>query len=165
LVDYDDAMKSPTPFPLWTSRFQAQEEIIASGVAPVAITRGSPKFPLRYKLVDHVRILAPNAAEFEMTTDEEFRTSYFGRMDAYGVDRIGRSLRRAWHVANDPESGLLLLCFEDVWAGQKCHRRDFADWWELRTGQVVHELPSRSKAAPREVQMKLDEAVGDALGI
>jgi hypothetical protein len=158
-------MKSPTPFPLWTSRFQAQEEILASGLAPVAITRGSPKFPLRYAVVDHVRILAPNAAEFEMTTDDEFRTSYFGRLDDYGVERLGRSLRRAWHVAGDPETGLVLLCFEDTWAGQACHRRDFAEWWELRTGQAVHELPSRSKAAPKDVQMSLDAAVKDVLGV
>jgi rubrerythrin len=35
---------------------------------------------------------------------------------------------------------LVLLCFEDVLAGESCHRRTFAQWWEEQTGQEVPEL-------------------------
>ena len=37
-------------------------------------------------------------------------------------------------------SGVVLLCFEDVWAGQQCHRRLLAEHWQERTGHLVPEL-------------------------
>jgi hypothetical protein len=35
---------------------------------------------------------------------------------------------------------VLLLCYEDVLAGDWCHRKVFAEWWQEQTGQVVEEL-------------------------
>ena len=58
----------------------------------------------------------------------------------------------------DEEGGevLALLCFEDVHAGEVCHRHMFADSWEERTGEEVRELnywptgqDSRRAAQPR----------------
>jgi hypothetical protein len=37
----------------------------------------------------------------------------------------------------------VLLCFEQLWQpknAEGCHRRDFADWWLLKTGEVIPEL-------------------------
>ena len=150
--------------PIWTSRYQAQAEIIASELTPVGITLGEPKFPLRYKLADNVRMLAPSHREFHITDDAEFTASYRGRLDKFGVDRIRRLL---FHIHHDAGigNGLVLLCYEDVWAGEKCHRQDFAAWWLDRTGEQVHELPSRSTKADAGMQMKLDEAVQEVLGV
>jgi hypothetical protein len=150
--------------PMWTSRYQAQDEIIASGLTPVGITQGRPRFPLRYKPAEFVRVLAPTHAEIKIADDDEFRRAYFKRLEEWGPDRVARLLFNIYHEAGDG-SGLVLLCFEDVWAGESCHRRDFAEWWEQQTGQVVHELPSRSKKASPQMQMQLDEAVKETLGI
>jgi hypothetical protein len=72
------------------------------------------------------------------------------------VDRIAAVLK----VISDEEGGeaLALLCFEDVHAGQVCHRRMFAQWWEERTGQRVEELQfSVSSRNRQDAQSKLFE--------
>jgi hypothetical protein len=50
-----------------------------------------------------------------------------------------------WHG----ERPLALLCFEDVHAGQLCHRRMFAAWWHEQTGELLpeYESPARKAAA------------------
>jgi rubrerythrin len=35
---------------------------------------------------------------------------------------------------------MVLLCYENVVKGERCHRRMFAAWWEKRTGEEVPEL-------------------------
>jgi hypothetical protein len=48
-----------------------------------------------------------------------------------GLRRLYETGGRRW---------LVLLCFENVLAGKRCHRRTFADWWYGRMGQRVPEL-------------------------
>jgi hypothetical protein len=44
---------------------------------------------------------------------------------------------------------LVLLCFENVLAGESCHRRMFAEWWKDKSGQEVPELdPARFGSQP-----------------
>jgi hypothetical protein len=43
---------------------------------------------------------------------------------------------------------LVLLCFEDVHAGEECHRRRSTEWFEQRHGLVVPELPADQLQLP-----------------
>ena len=49
----------PDRLELATSRYAAAQLIQPSGLAPVAISLGLPKFPLGYELAGHVLELAP----------------------------------------------------------------------------------------------------------
>jgi hypothetical protein len=50
-----------------------------------------------------------------------------------------------------PAERLCVLCFEDVLAGQDCHRRWFAEWFERRFGVVVPELVDADRRDATEV--------------
>jgi hypothetical protein len=105
---------------------------------PVRTTVGTPRFPLRYELDEFVRQLAPWGLFGKELSDDEFTVLYRERLEKIGVDVL-RAEFEAIAARNDGKR-LVLLCFEDVLAGQPCHRRTFAAWWAERTGQVVPEL-------------------------
>lgn len=119
-----------------TSRYHARDLILASGLAPVRVTVGAPKFPLGFDLAGASSMLAPHGAFGRDLDDQEFAAVYRQRLDRFGVDAIRSQLQT---LAGDAP-GVVLLCFEDVHAGQSCHRRVFARWWEERTGEEVPEL-------------------------
>lgn len=116
---------------IYTSRYRDSGAVTASGAAPVRITVGHPRFRLGYELVGKIEELYPDRAWFGR---EDFRDLYLARLEEVGVPRI-RELLAAFG------GDVVLLCFEDVWAGEVCHRRMFAEWWESQTGEVVAELP------------------------
>jgi len=132
-----------TPLPpellLATSRYQARDLILASGLAPVRTTVGRPRFRLGYELAGFASELAPYGA-FGVDDPVEFERRYVDRLERAGVASIGATLQAIAHRAGSP--GCVLLCFEDVLAGESCHRRVFAAWWEAKTGQPVLELGS-----------------------
>ena len=74
-------------------------------------------------------------------TGDEFEKRYHERLDSFGAERIGERLHELEAEYGRP---LVLCCFEDVIAGQACHRRMFADWWMRRTGEPIDELPPRT---------------------
>jgi hypothetical protein len=119
---------------LATSRYQAKDLIVASGLVPVGISIGEPKFPLGYQCV-YVTRLAPWGLR-EISDDEEFTRRYRDRLDAIGIDQVQRRFRSI-SAAHD-DRGLSFLCFEP--AGAFCHRRVLASWYEEQTGQHVPEL-------------------------
>lgn len=92
-----------TPPPkLATSRYASGDLIVASGLAPVGITVGQPKFVLDYRLVGNVRMLAPYGL-LSITDEDEFTRRYRDRLDGHGADKILRVLtaiarreRTAW---------------------------------------------------------------------
>jgi|ERR671925_379045 hypothetical protein len=122
---------------LATSRYQSADLIVESGLAPVRITLGHPRFRLRYELAGTCRLLAPTREIFGLQP-EEFSRSYVRLLDRRGVEQIRAALEEIGRETDAP--GLVLLCFEDVLAGEFCHRRLFADWWETKTGDAVPEL-------------------------
>lgn len=129
-------------FELCTSRYQNADLILEAGALPVRITLGHPRFKLRYTLAGTVMALAPKGLK-DVESDEEFDRLYRERLDSFGVEK----LRRAFSDIAAPHSGegstplLALLCYEDLTKpGESCHRRNFAAWWEERTGQKVEEL-------------------------
>jgi hypothetical protein len=140
---------------LCTSRW-ANRELSRLPVVPVGISRGTPRFPVpyRYRLA---RVLAPSRKTFALRDDAAFEKSYLVDLEGIGVDRIGAVLGKI----GDEEGGeaLALLCFEDVHAGQVCHRRMFAAWWEQRTGQEVPELQfsvsSRNRPGAQDAEGRL----------
>jgi hypothetical protein len=107
------------------------------GIA-VATSLGRPKWPLSYELVEEVHALKPWG--LMEVPDSEFNERFRARLEKTGVAK----LQRVFHAISGKHKGqrLVLLCHEQV-LGPKakcCHRRDWAEWWRERTGQVVPEL-------------------------
>ena len=127
---------------LATSRYQNYGTLEASGLVPVRITRGAPRWKLPYRLGASVSILAPTREVFAIEDPFEFDRAYRAQLAAIGVPEIYEQLDRISREAGG--RGLVLLCFEDVQIlGElSCHRRTFARWWEESTDQVVPELPA-----------------------
>ncbi len=121
---------------LYTSRW-ANRGLSRLPVIAVGISRGTPRFPVpyRYRLA---QLLAPSRETFALKSDEAFEESYVDGLEEIGVDRITDLLTKI--SAEEGGRDLCLLCYEDVHAGQVCHRRMFAEWWQSRTGQEVEEL-------------------------
>jgi uncharacterized protein (DUF488 family) len=71
-------------------------------------------------------------------SDDEFTARYRERLDKTGTAKLWR----VFHAISRKHGGarLVLMCFENVLAGELCHRRVWADWFEERTGQHVPEL-------------------------
>ena len=119
-----------------TSYYGAKDRILASGLVPVAISIGRPKWPLPFTLMD-----LPEAAPWgllKVEDEDEFRERYRDRLNRVGVERFQR---RFAEIAEAHDGrGLALLCFEPV--GKFCHRHVFAHWLEEQTCEHVRELPS-----------------------
>jgi hypothetical protein len=122
---------------LATSRYQAADRILASGLVPVGTTVGSPRFRLGYTLAGRCGLLAPYGLFGKGLSSDDFRAGYIERLEKHGIDVIRR---RLVEIAGEDAPGVVLLCFEDVHAGELCHRTIFAKWWEEQTGEHVHEL-------------------------
>jgi Domain of unknown function DUF488 len=122
------------PIDLATSRYQAKDLIIASGLVPVGISIGKPKFPLGYTPL-YLREAAPWGLR-EITDNDEFSSRYVARLNRLGVDLF---LQRFAEIsAKHDGRGLVLLCYEPARAF--CHRRVLGSWYEEQTGQRVNEL-------------------------
>jgi hypothetical protein len=121
----------------------------AMGV-PVRVTLGKPRFRLGYEY-EEVRLLAPPPRVFALRDEAEFKTAYRQHLNALGVERLQRVFER---VSGEHSSRrLVLLCFENVLAGESCHRRMFAEWWKEQTGQDVPELEIRDQShIPRRAE-------------
>lgn len=123
---------------LFTSRFGARKLIVESGLVPVRISIGHPKWPLGYKVSYSCPLLFPTATMLRMD-EEEYIHHYMRQLDGTGAVAIGASLRRISDRCSG--RGLVLLCFEDLAKqGEWCHRQMFASWWETETGRKVPEL-------------------------
>jgi uncharacterized protein (UPF0248 family) len=130
---------------LATSRYKAKKRIKASGLSPVGISVGEPKFPLGYELAGTCPILAP--ARWMLSMDRErYEAIYRARLEEAGVERIVAELAA---LKRPGDAGVVLLCYEDLEKpGEWCHRRMLACWLEEQTGIEVPELegePAREK--------------------
>jgi hypothetical protein len=109
---------------------------VADGV-PVRATVGEPKFWRGPSLV-FVRELAPWGLLDPQIPTDECRRRYVARLDAQ-AERVVVALAEV--AGSHAGRRLCVLCFEDVHAGEVCHRRWFGEWFEDRYGIVVPELP------------------------
>jgi hypothetical protein len=80
--------------------------------------------------------------------DEEFDVRYRARLDRLDLDALAAKFDSL--SARHGGRRLVLLCFEDVHAGQSCHRRIFADYWTERTGIAV---PEWEPEPPAQLQL------------
>jgi hypothetical protein len=135
---------TPLKLKLATSRYQERDLIIASGLAPVRITLGAPKFDLGYELAGEIPELAPSRRIFGLPW-EHFEPAYLEQLEHVDWPDIERRLGAI--VASRGAPGGVMLCFENVLAGEHCHRRLVAEWIEDQTGLVVPEL-SRADESP-----------------
>jgi hypothetical protein len=103
---------------------------------PVRITVGQPKFWRRAQPADG-RLLAPWGLLDPSIPTDECRRRYGEMLDGK-ADRIIALLARLARA--HPNQRLVLLCFENVHAGQECHRRWFAAWFEEHYGIAIPEL-------------------------
>ena len=136
---------------LATSRYQAAKLIQASGLVPVRVTRGHPRFQLGFELGGTLMLLAPNKDLFYRRDECDFDAEYRAQLDGLGTERVQNALSEV-SAAHDGR-GLVLLCFEDVakLGELSCHRRSFARWYYDRTGQAVPELATpRLFASPEQ---------------
>lgn len=134
---------------LATSRYQWWRP--THGV-PIRATVGYPRF---WRRTNPRLISVPQLAPHGLMDlgGNAFRAAYRQRLDdqAEEVIRVLADI-----VRQHPGEQLCIMCFEDVFAGEQCHRRDFADWAAERFGLEVPELPrppgppqARPTRAPR----------------
>lgn len=121
---------------LFTSRW-ANRDLEKLDAVAVGISRGAPRFPVRYRY-RRLMELAPDGWMLGVDDEDRFERAYTRKLDKIGADRIGELLRAISDEAG--RADLALLCYEDVHAGQVCHRSMFARWWTAQTGQRVEEL-------------------------
>jgi hypothetical protein len=138
-----------------TSRYANRAAILASGLRPIRISIGAPRWPVGYELAGSLPSLMPTRPMLKMEIGP-YREMYLARLEVHGVERIAAELE----ALQTPEApGLVLLCFEDLTKpGEWCHRRIFADYWEEKTGISIPELeviPTEKK--PRKPRRKLEQ--------
>lgn len=134
---------------LYTSRW-ANRGLERLPLVPVGISRGVPRFPLRYRY-RRLPDLYPDGWMLGIEDDSRFERVYVAKLDRLGVDRIGAQLR----TISEEEGGcpLCLLCFEADPAD--CHRGTFARWWTDKTGEPVKELRCGSSHKRQDPQPRL----------
>jgi hypothetical protein len=128
--------------PLVTGRYQTWKP--GEGV-PIRSTVGYPRFWRHGPLV-HARDITPYGVFGRDDLDgAAAQAAYVTRLDDLG-DTVVFNLAA---IARDhPGEQLVVLCFENVPAGESCHRRWFAGWMEDRYGLVVPELAAPASSAP-----------------
>src|SRR6266508_1027936 len=123
---------------LATSRYQATDLICASGLVPVGITVGRPRWSPTYANGEKPVYIKEAAPHGLLKLDEEaaFTERYLARLDGIGIEVFQRRFAEI-SGAHDGR-GLVFLCFEPV--GEFCHRHLFARWIEQHTAERVPEL-------------------------
>lgn len=125
---------------IYTSRYQNPELSIGQYTV-VGVTRGHPRFQLKYVLAGNIMEIAPPGYLFKENDRARFTPEYFRHMDNQGVLRIKNILQHYEQFEKD----IVLCCFEDVRKESEwCHRLVFAEWWEKRTGVKIPELQDTS---------------------
>ena len=102
---------------------------------PIRTTVGAPKFWRGPDLVDG-RVMAPYGLLSDDLTTDEARRRYRQRLDEQ-ADGVAAAL--ATIATEHPGQPLVLLCYENVQAGEQCHRRWLAGWLADRYGIEVPE--------------------------
>lgn len=118
---------------VYTSYFSKQaKQPIQDNMVYASIAVGLPKFDLPFEL-KHITAVKPWGI-FGKYEGEEWREKYRERLNKIGVKRIFEAIQEA----KGNKENIVLMCFERN-AGE-CHRREFADWWFEKTGEIIEEL-------------------------
>jgi hypothetical protein len=123
---------------LATSRYAARDLIRASGLAPVAISRSVPRWPLGYAIAGHLVELAPPWAIMKLER-ERFEIAYQRQLERLDFDELARRFEEMAEVAGSV--GCVALCFEDLSKPDAwCHRSTLGEIWSVRRPETVFEL-------------------------
>ena len=112
---------------LWACRYGSRSGSRGSG-GP--IDRANSR-----KLLSWPRTVGRTGAMASAPTSRSASTARLDRHGADGIAKLAEIARR------NPAERLVLLCFEDVNAGEECHRRWLAEWMEQKYQLTVTELP------------------------
>ena len=148
-----------------TSRYQNGPGIIESGLAPIRVTLGAPRFKLSYPLAGSLMDLAPDREWFHADT-ETFTQKMVAKMMRRGPTEIAGEIE----ALSDGYPGAVLLCYEK-WP-DSCHRHTVAEWLTVNLGWRIEELVqprSKPRAArpatsgkPAEQTTLFEMPVGEA---
>lgn len=129
------------PVPIVTSRYRAVHDFTKTGnprgFLPVKTSVGAPRF-IPCKDWPKLGMLAPYGLT-DIEDREEFEACYRARLDGHGLPAIAAALAAIYVGQPAPRLPLALLCFEDLDAGDWCHRRTFTAWWQEKTGQAIED--------------------------
>ena len=133
---------------IYTSRY-SNPELKTGNYTVVGITRGAPKFPLRYTLAGNIMEIAPPGYLFNEYNRERFTPPYFQHMDRVGTARIAQILQHYEDMGKP-----VVLCVNkcdgigevppDFYEFYNLGILVFAEWWLQRTGEMIEELPDPS---------------------
>jgi hypothetical protein len=104
---------------------------------------GTPKF-WRWGSLTQAKVFYPYAT-FKKHTDKTWTQKaniYCDSLDAY-ASQIEKMLDSFTAIAGDKP--LVLMCYEDVHAGEVCHRRWLAEWFRTRYNVDVPEISMSKK--------------------
>lgn len=128
------------PGRLVTTRYKTYQP--GDGV-PVRTTVGAPRF-WRWGDLAFVSEIAPYGVfrNPRLHSTEAQRMAYADRLTTHQQMLIAKLADLA---REHPDQTLCILCYEDVHAGEECHRRWFADWMETRFGILIPEVEANPK--------------------
>jgi hypothetical protein len=127
--------------PLMTGRYQTFRPELG---VPVRSTVGAPTWWPHGDLL-HARDATPYGIFGSGLDDDAARAAYLDRLDRHDEQLVGFLADVARRHRGQP---VVVLCFEDVHAGQSCHRRWLADWFQARFGIEVPESADRRRSPP-----------------
>lgn len=135
----------------WTLGTCSYSEYHPDMGASVRISLGLPRGATHVTVPDcSIHELTPRGWYLNKAADEYLK-HFREQLDRYGVEEIGDIFEKlTGFVSGRP---LILLCFERLNRNPECHRRDFADWWEEKTGEIIPELgakPSTKRRTPQQ---------------
>lgn len=123
---------------IYTARYP-NRNITNKKHVPVAISRGLPRYRLRYQIELRLLYLAPSRDLLRGDYyKSEFERLYCVQLKkTISVDFVADQLHQMQYDGRD----VVLLCFEDIRIrGNWCHRRMFAKWWKKQTKKDIKEL-------------------------
>ena len=148
---------------IYTSRY-ANSSLKSDNVIKVGITRGLPKFGLKYQLAKNVIEFAPEYKIFHIENREAFGRAYKSQLDLLGREKAMSLLKEAGYGGEKP---LVLLCYEDLTCNDPkknwCHRTYLAEWIRDNLGIEVEEYPDENCFAMKEQKKAEKKAEEDML--
>jgi len=109
--------------------------------APVVISLQTPRWLPEAKSWPKLWPATPRWSYFHASA-EEYDRQFTAQLERCGVQAIARRLAEiASSGFAEPAERLVLLCWEPSEVAEtQCHRRSFAAWWLLSTGEKITEI-------------------------
>lgn len=110
---------------------------VPSAGQPVVLSLTTPRDLPEAKTWPVLHVGTPRWSYFRAPY-HEFDAAYVAQLERFGPAKIARALHA---IARETEAKrLILCCWEDANPEITCHRRLFARWWLLATGEEIPEL-------------------------